>query len=409
MTGLETIHSAPDARVLSISNRLIDPVISRCLRFEFEDVVAAIDHVDLVGPLHPRIASPHLRRAASWVDSHLHRHPRRADHGGYQLLFFGAQMLSDFAPLIGWRESLPPATVRACYIEELYAWRIPSNTATLEALKRFDMIFVGYEHTVEPLARATGLPVHCVPASVDTLALCPFPRPPTRVIDFYAMGRRPMRTHAALLERANRGDWFYHFDTVSESRVTTHAEHRRRFADLLKRTRYFLVNPALCNVPEKTAGQRELAFRYFEGAAGGTVMIGDLPEGEATNKYMGWNEAVIPLPYDSADINDIIDELDADPERVDRIRKTNVVNSLRRNDHVYRWGEMLRIAGLPETPEMEARRRLLNKIADEIELTIPGAPSSSAGRSAGTASQVASIRQSLAGQPLERLDSRNPR
>lgn len=374
MTGLRSIQTAPDARVLCISNRLIEPVISRCLRYEFEDVVASVDRVDMVGPEQCRIRSNRVRRAVGWLDARLSPSRAKAAGGGYDLLFFGMQMISDLNALVPWSSVKTPAAKWACYIEELYKSRIPRSRSGIEILKRFDAIFVSYQGTVEPLAEATGRPVYCVPASVDALALCPYPNPPERVIDFYAMGRRPVRTHAALMEFADARGWFYHYDTVGESRVTNHVEHRRRFADLVKRTKYFLVNPALCNLPEKTGGQRELAFRFFEGAAGGAVMIGEAPDDETTRHYMGWRDAVIPMAYDSTAIDEILLELEADPERVERIRKTNVVNSLRLNDHVHRWGDILRILGIPETPEMEARRRLLDDLADSIERTIPGSP-----------------------------------
>ena len=41
---------APDPRVLCVSNRDIAPVISRCLRYEFEDLIAAMDAVDVIAP-----------------------------------------------------------------------------------------------------------------------------------------------------------------------------------------------------------------------------------------------------------------------------------------------------------------------------------------------------------------------
>ncbi len=48
------------------------------------------------------------------------------------------------------------------------------------------------------------------------------------------------------------------------------------------------------------------------------------------------------------------------------IRRTNVIESLLRHDHVYRWSEVLRLVGLVETPTMELRRRELRERADSI-------------------------------------------
>src|SRR5262245_6241192 len=41
---------APDPRVLCVSNRQIAPVLSRCWQYEFEDLVGAMDAVDLIAP-----------------------------------------------------------------------------------------------------------------------------------------------------------------------------------------------------------------------------------------------------------------------------------------------------------------------------------------------------------------------
>ena len=39
-----------DPRVLCVSNREFAPVISRCLRYEFEDLIGAMDAVDVIAP-----------------------------------------------------------------------------------------------------------------------------------------------------------------------------------------------------------------------------------------------------------------------------------------------------------------------------------------------------------------------
>ena len=206
---------------------------------------------------------------------------------------------------------------------------------------------------------------------MDALKLCPYPGAPKRVIDFYAMGRRHPETHEALLRRADAGDWYYVYDTVPNCFVASHAEHRGRLADMIKRSRFFLVNAARYDDAERTGGQQELGLRFFEGAAAGAVLIGDAPNNASFNEYFGWQDSVIPLPLDPDNVVDIIAELDADPRRLERISKTNVVNSLRKHDHVYRWGQVLSIVGLKETTAMERRRRELAELAASIERAIP--------------------------------------
>jgi Glycosyl transferases group 1 len=389
----EFSSKALDPRILCVSNREIAPVISRCWQYEFENLIGALDAVDVIAPVDTpdpegavtaaqngirtlqRLAAKVSRRVAfrlegRWPATGLRRLPSGLARN-YELLFVNAETASDLyhiGPCAMWRSA---ARVSVCQITEIYVDDLASMGDILEILKGFDHILVGHIDTVKPLADATGRPCHYVPFSVDALKLCPYPEDPKRVIDFYAMGRRPPETHKALLRMADAGGWYYMYDTAGNSRVTSHVEHRRRLADMIKRSRYFLVNTARFNDPGRTGGQQELGLRFFEGAAAGAVLVGDRPDNAAFEEYFGWRDSVIPLPFDSGDIAEILGELDADPGRLERISKTNVVNSLRRHDHVYRWGQVLSIVGMEETKAMAERRRELEELAAAIERTTP--------------------------------------
>ncbi len=384
---------SPGARILCVSNRDIAPLISRCLQYELEDLIASVDDVDVIAPsgsvahegaeglfqatlgkvrqLSLRaLQRLSLRLEQAWPIAGRRRLPAGLSRH-YDLVFLSTESVADLralAPCAMWRST---ARVSACYIEEIYAADIPALGSLLDLLKRFDHIFVADAGTAEPLAQATGRPCHHIPPSTDALKFCPYPSAPERVIDFYAMGRRPEQTHNALLRIAATDDFYYMYDTVKNSEVTSYVEHRNRLADMIKRSRYFLVNLALFNNPERTGGQQELGFRYFEGAAGGAILVGDVPDTQAFHEWFGWEDAVIPLPDDSDQISAVMSALDADPTRCERISKTNVVNSLRRHDHVYRWAQVLSAVGLPETEAMQRRKRALSDLAESIDRTIP--------------------------------------
>jgi hypothetical protein len=383
---------APDPRALCVSNRDIAPVISRCLRYEFEDLVGALDAVDVVAPADTPapanadspvqkgirtfrwLAVKTLRRLLAKLEGALPVTGLRRFPSGlarnYEVLLVSAESvldLYDVGPCAMWRSK---ARVSICLIDEMYASDVPRLGDLLKILKRFDHILVGQPGTIEALSSATGRPCHYLAPSTDTLKFCPYPAAPERVIDFYAMGSCPPETHKALLRMADAGDWFYMYDTASNCPVS-YADHRSHLADVIKRSRFFLAKTARWHDPVRTGGQVALGFRYFEGAAGGTVLIGDAPSDESFNESLGWTDSVIPLPKDSGDIAEVIAELVADPSRIERISKTNVVNSLRRHDHLYRWGQILSIAGLKETSAMEGRQRELEELAASIERTIP--------------------------------------
>lgn len=360
------------ARILLASCREADPVVGRCLRFEFEDSAMAVDSVDMVCPGREAFAVSRSRRLVARLDAAPLPRFRRTPSPRYKMFVACIQGLDDLyriAPASPWRHA---AEVSVCCIDEVYARQVPQCTGAMALLRPFDLIFVGCHASVDALSRATGRPCHYLPPSVDTQRFCPYPDPPARVIDVYSMGRRSPRTHETLLEMSERDGWFYHFDTTQNAMITDHHEHRRRLADLVKRTRYFLVNVAHCDTPQLTGGQQELGYRYFEGAAAGTVLIGQLPGPAAASSMFDWPDAVVPLPYDSDEIGNLIRELDAAPQRVERIRRDNVVHALRRHDHVHRWARILEVVGLDATPALHERRRTLNETADKIEGTAAG-------------------------------------
>jgi hypothetical protein len=354
--------------------RNVNQTLARAMRFEFEDFVRGVDRVDVTGPMPGADYSPRLRALMGRADrvvpigKWLHRSEKR-----YPLVFAGFQSVKDvflLQPCSAW---LSRGEVKACVLEELYVSRFWHSRRAIEQLKRFDLIFVYCRGTVERLRETTGRDCRFLAASVDALAACPYPECPPRVIDFFAMGRRPPATHAALLKSSQRRGWFYHYDTVASARFADFAEHRRHLADLIKRSRYFLANPARSDEREFCGDQYEIAFRHFEGTAGGAVMIGQPPRTEAFSELFDWPDVLISLPYDSGDVDEVLDMLEADPERVERARRRNVVNSLRRHDHVYRWAEVLAAAGLPETEAMVRRRQTLERLASHVERGIAAA------------------------------------
>jgi Glycosyl transferases group 1 len=395
LTRYRFSSTAPDPRVLCVSYRDIAPVISRSGQYEFEDLIAAVDAVDVVAPaglIDPEeadtpaqagiltlqlLALKAFRRLKVKLEGMLPvtglrwRLPSNLS-GNYEMLLVSCEAPGDLynlAPFAMWRST---ARVSVCVIQELYASDVPKLGAILKILKQFDHIVVSHSGTVEPLAEATGRPCHYMSFSTDTLKFSPYPEDPKRVIDFYALGHRPPKTHDALLRMAQGRDWYYMYDTVSNCPVSSHVDHRRRLADMIKRSRFFLVNIASWHKGERTGGQQVFGCRYFEGAAAGAVLIGVAPRNASFDDAFDWQDSVIPLPFDSGDIADVIAELDADPSHLEWISKTNVVNSLRRHDHVYRWGQILSIAGLKETKAMEYRRRELAELAASIERTMLG-------------------------------------
>src|SRR5215475_7426557 len=205
--------------------------------------------------------------------------------------------LLQIAAVRGWKDYCKTSI---CWIDELYAVHIPKLKYWLPALKQFDHIVVGYSGTVAALAEAIKRPCHWLPSGVDAIRFSPSPRPPDRVIDVYIM----------------------------------------------KRSRYFLVAPAKAGLQEATGNQIELGYRYYEGSAAGTVMLGQIPYCETYNTMFNWQDAVVEIQADGSDVADVISMLAGQPERLKEISRRNAVEALLRHDWTYRWKKILDIVGI---------------------------------------------------------------
>jgi hypothetical protein len=168
------------------------------------------------------------------------------------------------------------------------------------------------------------------------------------------------------LDQAAKKGLFYVHDTmnVTDAYLPDHRQHRDLFANMAKRSHFFLVAPAKMDFRIDTGGQIEIGSRYFEGAAAGTVLIGRKPESESFLELFGWQDAVIDIESDGSDLTAVLSRLWGQPERRLEISRRNSVESLLRHDWVYRWKEILSIAGLKPRAAMEERERRLKKIAE---------------------------------------------
>ncbi len=358
------------------SQRGLKNRVSRCCGFEFEDTIRSIESVDLFAPGHSSVSGffeKALNRALSHTSMFKKLNPAItgvAVEREYDLFFAVCQFPSDLVSLNalrGWRKK---CRVAVCWLEEIWANQICRWNGHLELLKQFDYVFLNCSGSVDAVANVIKQPCYFSPPGVDCITFCPYPHEPDRSIDVCNIGRRSSVAHKALLQLAELGKIFYVYDTVSLRGVLDPSQHRSLLANFVKRSRYFLAHPAKANRQNETSGQEEVGFRFFEGAAGGAVLIGEPPQGKVFGQCFDWPDAVIPIPYDCAHIADVLDELDRQPERLAEIRRNNIVNSLQRHDWVYRWAMILKAVGLEETLEMHARRKRLNDLAD-IPLSSP--------------------------------------
>jgi hypothetical protein len=371
-------------KTLLLSQRRVSTLVAFCLGYEFEDAIAGvtdaerIDTTDHSAIEFSRRAYKLTRMACGSPDlaRRLAPYPRDKkildrDFELFFPVFSHTHEIYALETIPNWRERSRKA---ACFITEVWSDMLPQYL--LELLNRFDHIFIGCINSVQEVARITGRPCTYLPIAVDVPSFAPSSPDQPRPIDVSYIGRRSQVTHQALLKQAELQRGFYYYDTVAASgtdrehrtfRVDKPDEHRRMLATILKRSRYFFANRSYVNRPGFIAGRDEISPRFYEGAAAGTVMIGEAPRVEEFKQQFDWPDAVIPVPFDSPDIGRILADLENDPERLRNIRLNNVRGAALKHDWLHRIQVVFDVLGLTPTDGMRARARRLEQIAAEFD------------------------------------------
>ncbi len=364
-------NTSADPRICILSLRNARRLVSRCADYEFEDVICKIDDAELLTPKATRmftIGQKLTNRLAR------HAHVARYNPGlgklhfnrTYDLFFMKCLFASDLLLLNsvkGWKQR---CRTTVCWLAEIWAGELHKLTGHLRILSQFDYVVLNCDASVGPVQEVIGRPCFYILPGVDAIRFCPYPNPPIRSIDIYSLGRKSLVTHQSLLKMAEQGRIFYIYDTFENMKTHLPRDHRILLANIAKRSRYFLANTAKIDCTSETHGQSEIGYRFVEGAAAGTVMIGEHPRNEAFRKHFDWPDAVIRVPFDAPNISEVLAELDSQPERLAEIRKNNIVQSLLRHDWVYRWRAILDIVGLKPGPALIAREERLKKLAEDV-------------------------------------------
>ena len=366
--------SPATSRVLVLSLRNFDAVVSRSFLFELEYSVCDFEQVDVIAPnFSPTILNKITRKISrSTFEATGKTLPIGSTYNQfslnqeYDLFLFICQYpieLYYLNSIKDWRKKCRKAV---CLLDELWAREIHIFKPQLTALKDFDHVFMDLNSSVKKVAEIIERPCSYLPPGIDALKFCPYPSQPQRSIDVCSIGRRPASVHESLLKMADKNNFFYMYDTMKKSFMRNYHEHRSLYRNIVKRSRYFIAYKAKFNLTSHTGGQEELNVRFFEGAAGGAVILGMPPNCEAFSQNFDWSDAVISVPEDTTNVEEIIAHLDTQPERLNKIRTDNVVNSLLRHDWVYRWEKILAAVDIPISPGMIQRKAKLKELANIV-------------------------------------------
>jgi hypothetical protein len=364
MGQLTSERPSNDARTLLFSHRnLYEPEAWRAGYRELETVIAEVDAVDVVAPRRGKWYRQRKRnalRVGKYTPIVLNPGVEKVSlKKDYDLLFSVCEKPSDLLnvnAIKDWRDHCRKAI---CWMTEFYERDIPQYKSVLRTLSHFDLVLFSTVGT-SAFKSLLGNRVAYLPPGIDSIKFCPYPETPYRFIDVLSIGRRAEETHKSLFRMSQSEGILYMYDTIKDLAVYDVEEHRFLFANLAKRSRYFIVNPGKVDRSVETGGQSEFGPRYFEGLAAGAILLGERPKNNAEfDKIFHWPEAVFHVPYGSGHIREVIHELNKDPFRQERIRSRNITESLAKHDWVYRWEVVLNLAGLQPLAKLVERKKRL--------------------------------------------------
>ncbi len=354
--------------MLLVSLRALEQKTFRCGTYEFEDVIAGVDSVDVrcwqwEDPNAGRRFRQRLARKWGRVYRNLDQPFIGARmlrvEADYDLFFFVPVFAHDIAAMRRIKDWRRRCRTVACYLTETWTKDLQRYRPYLEMLRDFDVVFVANPAAVDPIGRITGRPCYYLPPAVDTLRFCPRPGHPARVIDCYSMGRRVAAVHRGLLDHARQEGCFYLYDSVRGWDVQDWREHRDLLAGVIQRSRFFIAYPI--------SGKDDIPLpRYFEAAAGGSVILGRAAASEHFRSQFDWSDAVIEIPATGEGIGEILQWLEQQPERLHQLRTNNIVQCLLRHDWLHRWKAILEVTGLEPLTAAGARLARLERMAASV-------------------------------------------
>lgn len=361
-------------RILVVSVREFRFQAANCCIYEFEDLLTDLESAQLYAPGHEFDFARKIYRTVKYFShsddlaTKIAPFPQELslDHE-YDLLFAVLDNPWQFHLLKSIQGLRDKCRHTACFIAEMWEPDLKNWRLIEEPWSDFDHVFLGVTQCLEGLSKLIEPPVSYIPPAVDTLRFSPYPNPPQRLIDVSYVGRRSPIIHDALIQQSIDKNFFYYYDTVrGKLEINNPREHRILLANIFKRSRYNITNYAKFDEKAETGGNQEIGYRFFEGAAAGTVMIGMPPAGEAFPRYFDWEDAIVKVDFSGTDVIEAITELDAQPERLQRISRNNVANCLLKHDWVYRWRDMLAALDLKPSPAMVEREKYLQQLAQSI-------------------------------------------
>jgi hypothetical protein len=344
----------------------------QCYRYEAQDVLCQVDEIDMI-PLQPdggfrlreklqrRLLWRDYSRRLAYLNPGLRPVTLQQDYDAFFAVCENWWDLLYVNAIKGWEDRCRTSVL---WLDELFVQMIPRYRHWLPSLRRFDHLVVGHASSAKALGEWLERPCHYVSPGADVLRFHGHTRPADRPIDVISVGRRFEGIHRKLLDRAESERLFYVHDTLVglSLEVADVKQHRNMLANMLKRSKFFVVGPGMMGADE-ACGEHVVGARFYEGTAAGAILVGQAPRCPGFDEGFDWPDAVIELQVDGSDAIEKLRALLEDPDRMAAISRRNAAQAAMRHDWLYRWQKIYAIAGLPETGRMKDRQETLARLA----------------------------------------------
>ena len=363
MTNID--DQTPRVAVFSVRN--LDRHLSRSHAYEFEGVIQQMERTTVWAPSHSALSTP-MVKAKNWLSyrnkmaAHMPtglNYPSMAQE--HDIFFMSCAHLRDLNLLDCAGEWRKKSRFAVAWVQELWINAMDDLGALVNRLDQFDLVVCSFVETTSVLQEMLNTKVIYEPWGVDVLKFAPRGKGPARAIDAMSVGVRHPSTHDKLVQYYNANGGFYLYETTAgRAEMPSTEKHRENFIGQIQRAQFFFSYIAKIDRAEERGEQVEFGLRYLEAAAAGAILLGDVIDSDAFERHLGWEDAVFPFAYNCPDPGAVIDDLLAQPERIEAARLRNIEQCLLRHDHLYRWELILEEAGLAPTEAMAARRQKID-------------------------------------------------
>jgi hypothetical protein len=191
---------------------------------------------------------------------------------------------------------------------------IDTYDAQLRSIRRvlgstdWDFISTAFHGATSFLENETQREWHVVRHAVNLKRFRPAPKE-TRVIDFCAYGRRFQPVHTAMKEFCGRNGKYYDYTTTAS--VQAELDPRDHYAQYAWHLRHSIFNfcwPVEVTNPGLARSHSPITCRWFEAAASGNVILGQVPLESGFTKIFG-DDAVIEIDHANSDIPELCQSL----------------------------------------------------------------------------------------------------